>query len=217
MTTPSPKLQLALPTQTDPFSTADVRENWEKIDAAPGTYICTSTTRPALTAAQAGRKIYETNTGLEWVWNGTAWRRLGPFGLLKRSNGNWAIAERTTDFTTTSNTFVKVVTVADVVVPAGNRPLKIEVAWYKAKNVAGNFHGAIFRSDTNNSGPTEVQWVLGTSTNDANAGGGTFFALIRDGLAAGTYTWSFQINGPAGTSSIEATATTPTTLLVTEL
>lgn len=217
MTTPSQKLQLAVPAQSDPFSTSDIAENWDKIDAAPGTHICTSSSRPSWTAAQGGRKIYETDTGLEWIWSGTAFKRMGPFGLLKRSNGNWAIAERTSDFTTTSNTFVKVVSAVSVVVPAGNRPLKIEVAWFKAKNVAGNFNGAIFRSDTANSGPKEVSWVLGTSTSDANAGGGTFFALIRDGLAPGTYDWSFQINGPTGTSSIEATTSTPTTLAVTEM
>lgn len=217
MTTPSPKMQLALATQTDPFSTEDLRQNWEKIDAAPGSHICDSANRPTWTAAQSGRKIYEVDTNLEWVWTGTEWRRLGPVGLLKKGDGTFAIAERTTDFTTTSNTFVKVVTVTGVVVPAGNRPLRVEVVWEKAKNPAGNFTGAIFRSNTNNSGPKEVQWVLGTSTQDANAGGGTYFGLIRNGLAAGTYDWSFQVNGPSGTSTIQASSSTPTTILVTEL
>lgn len=217
MTTPSPKLALALPTVADAFTTADLKANYEKIDAAPGSYICTSTTRPAWSAGQAGRKIIETDTGLEWWWDGTDWNRLSASGLLKKNDGNWAISERTSDFSTGSNTFVKVVTVTNVVVPAGRRPLKVEVAWYKARNASGNFGGAIFRSDTANSGPKEVSWVLGTSTQDANAGGGTYFAMIRNGLAPGTYDWSFQITGPTGTSFVEATASTPTTILVSEM
>lgn len=74
MPTPSPKLGLALPSQPDDFSTADLRANWEKIDAAPGTFICTSTTRPTWGANQAGRQIYEVNTGVTRAWTGTTWR-----------------------------------------------------------------------------------------------------------------------------------------------
>lgn len=74
MPTPSPKLGLALPSQPDDFSTADVRANWEKIDAAPGTFICTSTTRPTWGVNQAGRHIYETNTGVTRAWTGSTWR-----------------------------------------------------------------------------------------------------------------------------------------------
>lgn len=217
MTTPSPKLGLALPSQADPFSTADIRANWEKIDASPGTFICTSTTRPSWTAAQAGRKIYETNTGLEWVWSGTAWKRTGPEGLLKKNDGSWAIAERTSDFSTTSNTFIRVVTLSSVVVPAGSRPIRVEVSWKKARNPAGNFQGCIFRSATNDSGPKMAQWHFGTNSNDANAGGGTYFAIERNGLAAGTYDFSLQITAPSGTSVIEAGTTTPTSIIVTEL
>lgn len=217
MTTPSPKLQLAVPSQSDPFSTSDVAENWDKIDAAPGTYICASSSRPSWTAAQGGRKIYETDTGLEWIWTGTAFRRLGPFGLLKRNDGSFAVGERTTDAQTTSNTFAKIVSVTGVVVPAGNRPLRIDVSWYKARNVSGNFSGAIFRSNTGNSGPKEAAWVFGTSTQDANAGGGTYFAIIRNGLNPGTYDWSFQFSGVVGTSVIEATVATPSTIFVSEM
>lgn len=73
MPTPSPKLGLALPSQPDDFSTADVRGNWEKIDAAPGTYVCTSTSRPSWGENQAGRQIFEVNTGVTRSWTGTTW------------------------------------------------------------------------------------------------------------------------------------------------
>lgn len=217
MTTPSPKLQLAVPTQVDDFSTDDLAANWQKIDGSPGSFICTSSTRPSWSTAQIGRKILETNTGLEWRWDGTAFQRMAPVGLLRRSDGSFAVGERTSQFTTTSNTYVRAVSVTNVVVPEGNRPLRIDVAWNRARNPDGNFSGAIYRSDTNNSGPRESAWVFGTSASDANAGGGVNWALLRNGLPAGTYSWSFQITGPTGTSIIDASATSPITIFVTEL
>lgn len=78
MPTPSPKLGLALPSQPDDFSTADVRGNWEKIDAAPGTFICTSTTKPTWGVNQAGREIVEINTGVRRMWTGTTWQATSP-------------------------------------------------------------------------------------------------------------------------------------------
>ena len=76
MPTPSPRLGLALPSQPDDFSTADLHANWSKIDAAPGTHICTSTTRPPWGVNQAGREIFETNTGVKRAWTGSAWQAL---------------------------------------------------------------------------------------------------------------------------------------------
>jgi hypothetical protein len=218
MTTPSPKMGLALPAQVDQFSTQDIKENWEKIDAAPGTHICTSTTRPTGWGnAQKGRKILETNTGLEWWWDGTAFKRLTAVGLLKKSDGSFAIAERTTNFSTTSNTYKRAITLSNVVVPAGNRPIRVDLSWLKAVNPAGNFNGAIYRSDTDNSGPRMAAWNFPTSADEANSGGGVYWAIERSGLAPGTYDFSFQITGPSGTSTISATTTSPITLMVTEI
>ena len=68
MPTPSPRLGLAVPTTSDPFSTEDLADNWDLLDAFPGTYICTSATHPVWGAAQQGMRILETDTGLEWRW-----------------------------------------------------------------------------------------------------------------------------------------------------
>lgn len=218
MTTPSPKLGLSLPATTDQFSTADIRSNWEKIDAAPGVHICTSTTRPSnWTAAMVGRRILETDSRLEWMWDGTQFIRLSGTGLLRRTDGSFAIGERTSNYSTTANNFTKVVSVTNVVVPAGNRPLRIDLAWRRATNTQANFEAAIFRSDTNNSGPKDAAWQMGTSNRDENAGGGVFWGIIRSGLAAGTYHWSFQITAQDGTSTIVGTTVNPVTIMVTEL
>lgn len=44
--------------------------------AGGGNIICTSTTRPTLFTGDAGKTIYETDTGLVLLWSGTAWKDL---------------------------------------------------------------------------------------------------------------------------------------------
>src|SRR3954452_20373739 len=106
MPTPTTRMGLLKPTTADPFSTADLAANWQKIDDSPGTYVCTSTTRPPWGAAQRGRKIHETDTLLNWTWDGANFQRDAPRGLLKTTSGAWARGQRTTDITTTSTTGV---------------------------------------------------------------------------------------------------------------
>jgi hypothetical protein len=60
--------------QSDPFLRQDFNDNSSKLDAYPGAYICTSQSRPAWGPAQAGMRIFETDTRRELMWTGTAWR-----------------------------------------------------------------------------------------------------------------------------------------------
>lgn len=221
MTVPSPRLGLALPSQTDRFSTQDIRNNWEKLDAAPGTHICTSTTRPTTWgSAQAGRRIIETNTGLEWVWTGTTWARItAGQSILKRADGTPAIAERTTTFSTSSETFVRVITLTNVVVPAGNRPLMLVANFEQADNNQGGFVCAIFRSSVNNSGPQMSKWLIG-NYGGKTGGGNSLVTFERGGLPPSTYDFSFQIrsiDNVGGSSQVFATTTQPIQLVVCEL
>lgn len=218
MTSISPRLGLVVPTTVDQFSTADIAANWGKIDAAPGTHICTSSTRPSWGASQAGRKILETNTGLEWRWDGDEFHRLAGTGILKKSNGTPAIGERDTDFSTASTTYVKVVSVTDVVIPDGNRPIQIILTSPRGTNTTKAFHSAIFRSNTNNTGPQlTFDWVSG---GDDSGQGLTLIGVEKLGLAAGTYDFSWQIKCQAssgGTSVINGSAAHPATIYVVEL
>jgi hypothetical protein len=52
---------------------ADFVGNWTLLDGSPGIYICTSSTRPTWTSAQAGRLIFMTDYECLSFWNGTAW------------------------------------------------------------------------------------------------------------------------------------------------
>lgn len=223
VTSPSPRMGLLIPQPQDQFSTALYQTNFQILDSAPGAYICTSTTRPPIGTAsgswwtaQKGRKIIETDTGLEWMFDGTKFVRLSAVGLLKTSSGGWAIGEKPSDFTTTSQTYVQAVTLSNVVVPAGNRPIRVEVAYNNLKSSDG-FVLAIFRSNANNSGPKQVEWGAGT-TGQTFAGGGTFFSVERNGLAAGTYNFSVQAKSNSGQQiTIAGDATTPITIQAIEM
>lgn len=76
MATFSTMLGLKLNAQSDPFQLSDFVSNWGIIDASPGTYICTSTSRPAWNASQAGRLIFMTDLKQMSYWTGTAWADL---------------------------------------------------------------------------------------------------------------------------------------------
>lgn len=74
MSTLSPRMALKLPDGTDPFLTQDFVDNLNKIDAAPGAHICTSTTKPSWGASQAGRTIFMTDWKCFQYWDGSAWQ-----------------------------------------------------------------------------------------------------------------------------------------------
>lgn len=72
----TPRMGLKTFDPTDPFLRADFNDIHSKLDLYPGPFICTSGTRPAWGAAQAGMRIYETDTRREVVWTGTVWREV---------------------------------------------------------------------------------------------------------------------------------------------
>src|SRR5689334_4133597 len=180
MTSTSPRLGLVVPTQADQFSTQDLADNWGKVDAAPGTLVCTSTSRPTTwTNAQKGRKIIETDTGLEWSWSGSVFTRVSGTGLLRRSDGSRALAQRNQDFASGYTTFYVVCALTGVVVPDGNRPLRLDAYWVSGvtKDAPNTPFGAIFQSASNQAGAQIVRWkfipgpTIG-SDNHANFQGG---------------------------------------------
>lgn len=59
---------------SDPFLRADFNDNWRKVDSYLSAFICTSTTRPSWGAAQAGMRIFETDTRRDLMWTGTTWK-----------------------------------------------------------------------------------------------------------------------------------------------
>jgi hypothetical protein len=72
----SPVLGLKLNDPSDPFQLSDFIANWGILDASPGVYICTSTTRPSWGTAQAGRLIFMKDLKQTSYWTGSAWADL---------------------------------------------------------------------------------------------------------------------------------------------
>lgn len=225
MPTPTPRLGLLKPSTADPFVTADLAANWQKVDDVPGYALCTSTTRPAWTSAQQGMLISERDTGLQYRWTGTTWERLAPRGLLKTTAGAWARGQRTTDFSTSNfTTWQLAVSVDNVVVPDGRRTLQLAATWPQAANSSGFFYGAIFRSNVSGQAPRITNWAIAGDSTSPVAGaqgqGGTFVTYEPDGLPAGVYSWSFQIvchPTLRGTSVLRAYTDQPIEIAVVEL
>jgi len=69
-------LGLKLNDESDPFQLSDFVSNFGILDASPGTFICTSTSRPNWGTAQKGRMIFMTDLKQLSYWTGTAWADL---------------------------------------------------------------------------------------------------------------------------------------------
>jgi len=78
MATSTTKLGLIKPDYTDVVDVADLNTNADDIDAAVGMTIVTSSTRPA--SPWAGQIIFETDTELSFVWDGSVWKASGGGG-----------------------------------------------------------------------------------------------------------------------------------------
>lgn len=72
MATTTTRLALTKPAGTDVVDIDVLNANADKIDAAVGAYICTSTTRPS--TPYAGQVIYETDSKLTWTYASGAWK-----------------------------------------------------------------------------------------------------------------------------------------------
>lgn len=76
MATYSTLLGLKLNAESDPFELNDFIQNWELLDASPGVYVCTSTSRPSWGSAQAGRMIFMKDIKQLSYWSGSGWNDL---------------------------------------------------------------------------------------------------------------------------------------------
>lgn len=107
MATYSTFLGLKLNSATDPFLLSDFIGNWTILDGSPGVYVCTSSSRPSWTAAQAGRLIFMTDWKCLSYWSGSAWldcRDAAPVfsagvylsaSVAKGTTGSWTIISLT--------------------------------------------------------------------------------------------------------------------------
>ena len=72
----TPRLGLIKPTPDEMVDIqAQINANSDKLDVQAGAFVCTSTTRPS--APYPGQIIYETDTGLKLMWDGSTWDPIG--------------------------------------------------------------------------------------------------------------------------------------------
>ena len=206
------RLLLNKHTLGDQFRVADYAENWDLLDGTPGILVCADAAARATASAsfgtnQAGRFAIDLDTGLTYRWDGTQWLRSFGKGLL-------GSGERTTDFATTSSSYV-VATSVSAVVPANPRPLLIVVEGPGAASTVGLTEVAVFRD------ATEIQAWPEKGGNSASAAAypTPISMTLKDAPVAGTYTYSIQcrVTGYGGTSTLKAAATTPLAIHVVEI
>lgn len=209
MGTPTARIGLIKPTDSDGFSTENLAANWQLVDDYAGRFVCTSGTRPPWGAPQEGMTIYEKDTDLEWVWNGSLFNRYAPKGML----GN---ASRDTDITTTSTTLQVVVQATGVSVPRGGRSVMVQAQWFEVENSAGRSILALYR-DTN-----ELHaWAVGGEDTDvAIEGLGDSVVIFDEAPPEGIYTYSLRFAADAavgGTTTMRATGTRKIKINVVEV
>jgi hypothetical protein len=88
--TPTPRLGLYRPEGVDAFERTKFNETWDKLDAAPGVHICTSSSRPAWGTDQTGRLIFETDTNRIMRFTGSAWNQVKQAANGWYKYNNWA-------------------------------------------------------------------------------------------------------------------------------
>ncbi len=199
MPTTSPRLFLAKPILADDFDTSEIAANWQKVDDHPGTFICTSGTRPGTWGANhEGMFILETDTALLWRWNGTAFVRHGAVGHLDYHLRN------SPDYTT-STADPEILVQKSVDIPAGDRNILITANWLQVTG-DGPVLFAIYR------GSTRIAGVMCAE----DAGGSMSITDISP--PAGTTTYSLRVTRPAGTNvTVHCDGETPISINVLEV
>lgn len=74
MATYSNFLGLKLNAPSDPFLLSDFITNWSILDGSPGSFICTSLSRPTWGSSQAGMKIFMTDYKQDQFWTGSTFQ-----------------------------------------------------------------------------------------------------------------------------------------------
>lgn len=154
-------------------------------------------------------RILETDTGLEWRWDGTTFVRQHPKGLLARTT-------RTTDISTTATVLTTMLSQV-VAVPAGGRPVNVEISGPGCYSTVGLSRLAIFRDET------QIQsWLsrglLGSTAADQPD---PVSMSIPDYPTPGTsVTYSIRmaaVVGFGGTSTLQGGVNSPLSLAVVEV
>lgn len=220
-TSPTPRMGLERPLEDHQYSRGEYADNLSKIDQFPGVFICTSGTRPvSWGAAHSGMQIWETDRSLMWRWDGAAFVRVGPLGLL--ADPSQLTSDESTAATTPTSALARAVTVPPTNAGSTTRRIKVTASWYAITNGSETTYGVAEVSILRGSSVIVARRVRGRPSTDTDyldwGGGGALVAY--DNPAAGAHTYHLAINSIAavgGTTTLIASPTTPAQLAVEEV
>lgn len=195
MSTTSQRMGLKIPDGSDPFLRTDFVNNLNIQDQYPGDWICTSTTRPAWGAGQAGMKIVETDTRRTLLWNGTSFKELlyGPavwWGALRPN----ATVSQSTSISFTLGTFT--VNRPGTLVGFATTEYNLTTRGYMGATTRILIDGAVASFDT-----TIAEFVATDWPNNSTFGTGTWSTTVPTlgvrNISAGTHSIGIQATGTA--------------------
>ena len=198
------RLRLNNPGTNDPFVVSDLSENWDVLDAHPGVFICTSSTRPTWGSSNNGQLIYETDRQLYWSWRWSgssgSFVRVAASGLLSQSLQTSTVSNSSTSAPTT------IVSTSATPRPGGRR-VRIDCGWYAigTNGVAGAI--GLYRGST---------VLAGYRSNPGNGGSITFYE-VPPTTDATTYSLRLTTSVNGSVSTVVCASTTPAFISVTEV
>jgi hypothetical protein len=171
--------------------------------------VCTSTTRP--TAPYEGQMIYETDTDMVAIWNGSAWRY-----LAATTPTNGTVLQITTG-TTTTQTGTGSGTYSDAGLSASITPKSTsskvlvfaQLNWYNSSTNKVTFNLVRGSTQINETNP------LGGDAN--NIDGGHFLTFLDSPATTSATTYKVQFKTNAGASYLRASATAICTIYLVEI
>lgn len=195
------RLALMRHTLSDRFRVQDYADNWNRLDEFPGTFICTSATRPNdWGALQEGLSIYETDTTLTWHWDGAAFIRTFPQGVIGYDSA-------TTPYVTSDPTYeLPAALSVAVTVAEGNRRHLVIVEGPGVANPGG---GSLLRlRKSGDAGDTLQEW----------SASGPLAMTSTDTPVAGSYTYALEVKADGGgTVTLSAAVDSPLAMTVMEM
>jgi len=221
MGTQTSRLKLLKPDVTDNVNVlSQLNANYDSIDAAIGTFICTSTTHPTGTNRFQGQIIFETDTLRSYIWTGGGWTRIQTdqdFGTVKRDTDDLTTFTNTTTMTNDTQLFVvlgagNIYTVDTTIHVSGPTAADFKMNWtfsgtlnYSARSVFGP-HASV-ADDTNMTAIINYASALATAIPYGTDGG--HVSVIRESLYLDVNTAGvLQLMGAQVTANVSTTAMT---------
>lgn len=193
-----PILGLNLPLITDPFSTSEIRANWEKLAGSPGIlHVANYASLPTTWGSpHRGMLVYQADEEILWRWIGSAWTRQHAVGLRGTPH------RVTSPVTVATGTFTIAAQVA-ISIPPGGRAIRVTGSWSEVTGGPAEF--ALFK------GATQLQ------SQKCLLGSGGTIAYVESVPAPGAATYSLRVRNTSTTTTVAAVAGSPITLDTEEI